>query len=246
MDDNNCEAWEVHVLGPDDIIAADGYVDARKQAHEINAAVMELAFNEHSPLVWASPVPKGHFAYPMQPGQTVPGGHAYAAAPAPLPKYAADFGEVLWEGEWGAVGIQRVEDEDGNDVHALFLDIDEDADGMQPEAALELAQVLLAAHAALGGKPLGWIQYRAESPALGRPHPQQPGWVITEHGTAESPTWIPETFDTRRVAEFQAEYLSAGREVSVYRRVFHTLTDVSEWEPAAIDAAAASRDSAER
>lgn len=228
------QAWAVHVLGPDDVMAAMDYVDARKQAHDINAAVLKLPFSEFDPLVWAVPVPDGHYAYPMLPGETVPGG------PKPSPAYThptyADAGEVSWQGDWGSVAIQVVKDEDGQDVHALFLSLEEDEDGTtQPEDALELAQVLVSAHAALNGRPLGWVQYRAESPALGEPHPEKPGWVISGNGTAESPTWIPETFNVSRVVTFQTELLAAGREVKVFLRVFRTLRDVSAWEFAVLD-----------
>lgn len=234
VEESSDESWAVHVLGPDDIVEARGYVDARKQAHDINAAVLKLPFSEFDPLVWAIPVPDGHYAYPMRPGETVPGG------PKPSPTYThptyADAGEVSWQGDWGSVAIQVVKDEDGQDVHALFLSLEEDEDGTtQPEDALELAQVLVSAHAALNGRPLDWVQYRAESPALGEPHPEKPGWVLSGNGTAESPTWIPETFNVSRVVAFRAELLAAGREVKVFRRVFRTLRDVSAWEFAVLD-----------
>jgi hypothetical protein len=64
--------WTVHVLGPDDILPATDYGDAVCQANAINKTV-ELhlsARTEYHPHVWAIPVPKGRYAYPLKPGET--------------------------------------------------------------------------------------------------------------------------------------------------------------------------------
>ncbi|MCV7004596.1 hypothetical protein [Mycobacterium gordonae] len=71
MPDNNDE-WTVHVLGPDDIMPATDYADAVRQANEINKVVEDglPIHTEYHPIVWAVPVPKGRYAYPLAPGET--------------------------------------------------------------------------------------------------------------------------------------------------------------------------------
>jgi hypothetical protein len=66
------DEWTVHVTGPDDIMPAANYDDAVRQANEINKTV-ELQLptrTEYHPFVWATPVQKGYFAYPLKPGET--------------------------------------------------------------------------------------------------------------------------------------------------------------------------------
>lgn len=226
------EAAAVHVLGPDDVLPAADLSDAMTKAHEINTAlVASLPLNAFDSHAWAVPVPVGHFAYPLRPGETVPGG-VHTPKQNHVPTSAGD-GEATWKGDWGSVCVSTLADEDGLPGQVLFFDIERDSEenGMAPEISRELAGVIAAATDAAEGNPLGWKQYRAESPLNGEPDPNHGGMVHTDNGTWEGPTRLAPTFQGREVAEFAREYLDLGRVVTVFTREFRTFTDVTEWEP---------------
>lgn len=57
--------WWVHIQGPDDLIEADGMLDAMRKAHANNAVMLQhletrgTPVTEYSPLVWATPIRPG-------------------------------------------------------------------------------------------------------------------------------------------------------------------------------------------
>ncbi|OHU47172.1 hypothetical protein BKG82_26305 [Mycobacteroides chelonae] len=232
VSDDAPTAAAVHVLGPDSILTAVDLSDAMRKAHEINSTlVASLPLSPFDPHTWAVPVPEGHFAYPLRPGETVPGG-AYQPRPRRVPTSAGDC-EAVWKGDWGTVFVNTVLDEDGDPGQVLFFDIEQGSEenGMDPEISAELAEVIAAATDAAAGKALGWRQYRAESPLNGEPDPEHAGMVNTGNGTWEGPTRLAPTFRAPDVVDFARQYLDLGRVVTVYTRVFRTFTDVTEWEP---------------
>lgn len=59
------DRWYVHVQGPDDLIPADGMLDAMQKAHATNAQMLDYLQqkktkgSKYAPLVWAVPVMPG-------------------------------------------------------------------------------------------------------------------------------------------------------------------------------------------
>jgi hypothetical protein len=60
------DSWQVHVMGPDDLIPARSQREAINLAHRINRQIHSAAnfdgINEHTPYAWAVPVPPGNTA----------------------------------------------------------------------------------------------------------------------------------------------------------------------------------------
>jgi hypothetical protein len=59
------EDWNVHVMGPDDLVPVRSQLEAINLAHRINGQVHSSANfdgNEHTPYAWAVPVPPGNTA----------------------------------------------------------------------------------------------------------------------------------------------------------------------------------------
>lgn len=57
--------WYVHLQGPDDLIPADGMLDAMRKAHADNASVLTFleershSIGPHTPFSWAIPIMPG-------------------------------------------------------------------------------------------------------------------------------------------------------------------------------------------
>lgn len=147
------------------------------------------------------------------------------------PRYATDRGEVGWEEDWGYVSVGPVDTEDADSALTVSVDLDDVDDGMPPEVARRLAAVIAAACDAADGTPLGWTQYRAESPALGEPDPHNAGMVVVGPGYSEGPTMLAETFDLGCVRDFYTDKRGESRSATIYRRTFRTLAEVTPWEP---------------
>ncbi|MBF6333563.1 hypothetical protein [Nocardia transvalensis] len=156
----------------------------------------------------------------------------FAAADRPVPTDTSDGGAV-----WGSWAVDAVtvgalpQDDDCRRPVILSVNTVLGSDPeLTPAAARRLAVSLLAAADAAEGHPVGWAEYRAESPNLGSPDPTRPGWAVVGPGHAMGPTQAPETFDVDRIRRFRDEYTAVGRTVAVWRRIYRTLTDIGEWE----------------
>lgn len=59
-------SWQVHVIGPDDLIPVRNHLEAVNLAHRINGQISRSinldGVHEHTPYCWAVPVPPGNTA----------------------------------------------------------------------------------------------------------------------------------------------------------------------------------------
>lgn len=164
---------------------------------------------------------------------SITGEHGVAIRP---PKYANDRGEASWEDDWGLVAVAPVDLDDPDSPLTVTVDVAPEIecdDGMPPEMGRRLAAAILAACDAAEGRPLGWTQYRAESPPVGEPDPDHDGMVQVGPGQWQGVSQLAETSDAdlASVARFYEEHRAAGRDVTVYKRTFATLRDITAWEP---------------
>jgi len=145
----------------------------------------------------------------------------------PLPRYADASGDAGWEFGWGSVLVIR------GDQESLTVTVDLDSNyhdtGLSTTMGRQLAAAVQAACHAADGKPLGWIQYRAESAPPGPTDPARPGMWKVGDGHWEGLSHLTETFDAATVDSFAASQRAAGRIVTVYTRTFQTLTQATEW-----------------
>lgn len=155
-------------------------------------------------------------------------------APGVPPRYANAAGEATWDIQGGNVCVDLAGDQESDLPEPLVrVDVEleyEYGDGMPVAAARVFAAAIVAACDAVDGRPLNWIQYRAVAPPVGEPDPDHPGMVKVGPGHWEGPSRLSEMFDLDIVGAFWDAKRREGCDVTVERRTFWTLTDITDWE----------------